>query len=132
MKELALRIGVPAMAGVQAKREVDFRDEQTPEMGDGQWASSIEQVADKIFGIWRPFVTSSEKSHLNIKYQGQMHQLKITPELAILKMRKQRGDIGQFTWYLHFSPANLKLCEMELQQEHQSPTGPAWGGGDHG
>ena len=115
VKELALRVGAPALVGVQAKREVDMREDKTPEMYDAQWASGIEQASDKIFGIWRPYVTDSEQQFIKVQYAGRERSLKITPELAVLKMRKQRGDIGQHTWYLHFSPANLKLCEMELK-----------------
>jgi len=118
-KELALRVGAPVIVGVQARRDVDFRDDKTPEMGDAQWASSIEQASDKIFGIWRPFVTDRDKEMLRVKYQGLYRKLRITPELAILKMRKQRGDVGQHTWYLSFSPADLRLCEMELREEQR-------------
>lgn len=116
VKELALRIGAPAMVGVQARREVDTRDDKTPEMHDAQWASGIEQVADKVFGVWRPYVTDNEKGILMVKHEGRDKGLKITPNLAILKLRKQRGDVGQYTWYLHFEPQALRLAEMELTQ----------------
>jgi len=115
VKELALRIGAPALVGVQARREVDARDDKTPEMHDAQWASGIEQVADKVFGIWRPYVTDADKGFLTVKHEGREKTLKITPNLAILKMRKQRGDVGQYTWYLHFEPQALRLAEMELR-----------------
>ncbi len=38
IKELALRVGAPAIAGVQAARAVDERKEKIPEIRDAQWA----------------------------------------------------------------------------------------------
>ena len=115
IKRLAQRVGAPAMVGVQASRAVDARDDKTPEMGDAQWASDIEQVSDKIFGIWRPIITDNDKGRVIVRDGGENKGLQITSNLAILKMRKQRGDHGQHTWFMHFKPQSLELCEMEIR-----------------
>jgi replicative DNA helicase len=60
VKELALRIGAPAVVGVQAARKVDSYNPPIPAMNDAQWASSIEQTCDKIFSLWMPCKTHRE------------------------------------------------------------------------
>lgn len=131
IKELALRVGCPALAAVQARREVDDRGIKIAEMRDAQWASSIEQTADKAFGIWRPWRTESrmidpdkiETTPNGIKsirggfveVWGKMH--KISETLLFMQMLKQRGDRGQDQFVLHFHPAYLRLADMEIQNE---------------
>lgn len=111
VKELALRLGVPAAVGVQARREVDDRREKIPELRDAQWAASIEQTADKVFGLWRPVQT--EKKGAVVSIEGG-HDYPVTDNLIVLRMLKQRGDVGRRTWGLYFDMACLKLAEMEL------------------
>lgn len=53
-KDAALAFGAPWVVGVQAKREVDSRDLQIPQLSDGQETANIEQASDKIFSVVRP------------------------------------------------------------------------------
>jgi replicative DNA helicase len=115
IKELALRIGCPAFCGVQAARRVDDRDDKVPEMRDAQWASSIEQTSDKIFGACRPIRYSPAGGLVKLDGHGEVN---VSENLLILRLLKQRGDSGRHTWPLYFDPATLKLMEMEI---HQSP-----------
>jgi len=113
IKELAMRVGCPAWIGAQARRESDDREFKIPTTRDAQWASTIEQVTDKFFGIWRPWLTDKEKPPIQVGNK----EYPITPELFLLQMSKQRfGEAGQ-TWGLHFRPEHLRLCEIELQRE---------------
>lgn len=112
IKELALRIGAPAVAGVQARREVDDRAEKLPQLRDAQWASSIEQTCDKVFSLWRPCQNQDIGSTVTTE-SGKNYE--VTERLLFLRMLKQRGDQGRFTWALYFDPAYLKLAELEME-----------------
>ena len=114
IKELALRIGCPAIVGVQARREVDDRAEKIPGMRDAQWASSIEQTSDKVFGLWRPIITEESGGTRNI--DGTPGIYKINERLLIIRMLKQRGEQGRHTWAMYFEPEYLKLAELETRR----------------
>lgn len=117
VKELALRVGSPAVCGVQAAREVDDLKFKIPEMQHAQWASSIEQAADKLFSLWRPYRSEGPEGE-PVRLTKNSRAYLITPELTILRMLKQRGDDGRATWALFFAPQYLKLAEMETEQGH--------------
>jgi hypothetical protein len=112
IKELALRIGAPAVVGVQAARKVDDRQEQIPTMNDAQWASSIEQTCDKIFGLWMP----SKTHRLGQLIELGEETMPVTENLLIMRMLKQRFDRGRYTWPLHFDPALIQLAGMETRE----------------
>ena len=130
IKELAMRIGCPAIAAVQARREVDDYDIKLPQRRDAQWASAIEQTVDKAFGIWRPWNTESGKADPKNVYvmpngaraiRGAYvdvweQQFQITETLLLMQMLKQRGDSGRANFSLHFHPAYLKLAQLEAQR----------------
>ena len=111
IKELAKRIGCPGVLGAQARRDVDDREFKIPTMRDPQWASAIEQVTDKFFGVWRPWLTDMDKPPITV---GGI-QYPITEELCILQMGKQRFGKAGMSWGLHFQPQHLQLCEMEVR-----------------
>lgn len=117
VKEIAKRLGCPAVVATQARREVDERTIKIPEQHDAQWSSSIEQTCDKFFGLWRPWVTephfSTGGGPNTIEIDGR--QVEITKELLVVSLRKQRFEDGAWTWPLHFQPEYLKLCEMEMR-----------------
>ena len=113
VKELAMRIGCPAWIGAQARREVDDREFKIPTTRDAQWASTIEQVTDKFFGIWRPWLTDKDKPPIHVGND----EYPITPELFVIQMSKQRFGEAGATWGLHFRPEHLRLCELELRRE---------------
>ena len=111
IKELAQRVGAPAVCGVQAARAVDERKVKIPQPHDCQWGSSIEQGSDKLFGLWRPWKTEPPGQEPIEVAPGQFAP--ITEDLLIMQMNKQRGDNGRFTWGLHFAPQYLKLTALE-------------------
>ena len=118
IKEMALRVGVPAVVAVQANRDVDNRDIKLAEQSDAQWASSIEQTSDKMFSLWRPARTQEVlDSGKPVQLGG--HRYDVTPTLLLIRMIKQRFEQGRFTWAVHFDPAYLKLAELETRRiEH--------------
>lgn len=113
VKEVAERVGAVAIVGAQARQEVDERNEKIPGPQDAQWASAIHQTADKHFALMRP-ILYYELDQL-IRIEGQA-PLKITENLFIMRMLKQRFAEGRHTWLLHFDPAYLVLEELELQR----------------
>lgn len=110
IKELAQRVGVPAVCGVQASREVDTLKVKIPQKHHMQWGSSVEQAADKLFGLWRPWTTEQPDDEPIEIAPGQFAPIK--PDLLVMQMLKQRGDDGRFTWGLHFAPQYLRLEEL--------------------
>lgn len=113
IKEVALRVGAPAVAGVQASRDVDNRQEKLAEARDAQWASSIEQTSDKIFSLWRPARTQPIGSFIGSE---NGHRYEVSDTLLLIRMVKQRFDKGRFTWAYYFDPAYLKLVELETRR----------------
>jgi len=131
IKELAMRVGVPAVCGVQASRQVDERKFKVPQPYDCQWGSSIEQAADKLFGLWRPIQTEPpDAAPIEIEFteDNRTAVLDITATLLIMQMLKQRGDAGRKTWGLHFAPQYLRLEEQrrydpaDIQTEDTVPS----------
>lgn len=113
IKELALRLGAPAVAGVQAGRDVDGRAIKLPEMRDAQWASSIEQTSDKVFSLWRPWQTEQPSQMIEL-LDGM--RAEVTEWLFVMRLLKQRGERGRHTWALYFEPHRLRLAEMETNE----------------
>lgn len=111
-KELAKRFGCPILIGVQARREVDDRKSKLPTAGDCQWASAIEQVADKLFSLWRPILTEDEGTIV-----GKLNNSPIlaTPTLLVAKLLKQRFGPAGHIFNLYFAPEYLRLEEIELR-----------------
>src|SRR5512139_1346442 len=111
IKELAQHIGAAAVVGAQSRQEVDDRAVKIPGMRDAQWASGIGQVADKVFGLWRPALTEEAGSFIKLE-DGRT--LPVTPTLLLIRMVKQRMAAGRATWALHFDPDLLRLTELEM------------------
>lgn len=109
VKQLALRLGVPIVVGVQASRAVDDLKIKIPAMAHAQWGSAIEQACDVLFGMWRPAVTEEVGTIIRLRNKDYT----VTPHLFLMRMLKQRGDDGRWTWALNFQPQYLKLEERE-------------------
>lgn len=120
LKELSNRIGVPAVAAVQASRDVDNRRIQIPEMSDAQWASSIEQTSDKVFGLWRPIKTFEENA--GVEVGGRTYP--VTENLLVIRLLKQRGERGRYTWAMYFDPELMKLAELEMNNNGDGKNWP--------
>ena len=114
INDLGMRIGCPVIVGAQARQEVDRRRDKMPSASDCQWASAILQDADKLFAVLRPaqYLTASQLGR-EIYAFSDGRSFPITKDLLILRMWKQRGDAGNYTWGLHFDPATLTMGEIE-------------------
>lgn len=118
-KELAGDIGAPIVVCVQARRDVDTYKSKIPTVGDCQWASAIEQAADKLLGIWRPCLTEQKVMGEMIKINGQ--EMQLTQNLFVAKLLKQRWYSAGHVFLLHFDPAAVKLADLELRIDEPPP-----------
>lgn len=110
-KELAIRMGLPVIIGVQASRRVDGYNHQIPTMSDAQWSSSIEQVADKQIAVWRPIKSHdvTEKAYINVsgvEYEN-------CEELFVVRLLKQRFAAGFGAWAIRFIPQTLEVYDYD-------------------
>lgn len=110
-KELASYIAAPIVVCVQASRGVDKYDVKLPTVADCQHASAIEQTADKLISIWRPSLTETNAEH--VKING--NEIKITPQLMIAKLLKQRMEQAGQVFPLSFAPQYVRLADLELR-----------------
>lgn len=110
-KQLAIRMGLPIVIGVQAGRTVDTYKNPIPTMSDAQWSSSIEQVVDKLIAVWRPAKTHDPDKEPYITIAGT--EYKNDDELFVVKLLKQRFDAGFGTWAVKFKPQTLQLWDYE-------------------
>jgi len=108
-KQLAIRMGLPIIIGVQAGRMVDTYRNPIPTMSDAQWSSSIEQVVDKLIALWRPSKTHGDEPTINIAGV----EYKNDEELFVIKLLKQRFDAGFGTWATRFKPQTLELYDCD-------------------
>lgn len=114
-KRLAMQIGAPIIAGVQAGRAVDAYSKPLPTMADAQWSSAIEQTADKQISIWRPSKTHSTEEHEFIDVGGTSYIN--NEDLFVIKLLKQRFERGYGIWATRFKPQTLELYDYDTRKE---------------
>jgi len=116
INDLGMRIGCPVYVGSQAKEDVDNRDNKIPTAADSQWTSKAFQGADQYFTLLRPvqYLQPSQIGKEPYTFSDG-RSFMINSNLLILRMWKQRGDRGVYTWPLFFDPATLKMGEMEAR-----------------
>lgn len=108
-KRLAVDVGVPIIVGVQASRETDKRTDHIPTMGDAQWASAIEQEADKQIALFRP----SKVLEAGDKFDIGDNEYTVDNYLLVIKLLKQRFDAGSGVWPVHFEPQTLTITDYK-------------------
>lgn len=111
-KHLAMEIGVPIIAGVQASRETDRRQIQIPTMADAQWSSAIEQTADKQLALFRPAKVFELGEMVPIGSKEM--EFEVDEKLMVFKLLKQRFDVGSGVWPVSFEPQTLKMIDYQI------------------
>ena len=120
-KDLAIRMGLPVIIGVQAARRVDNYTNQIPVMSDAQWSSAIEQVADKQLALWRPIRNKHPDEHPSIQV-GQENYAN-DEDLFVIRLLKQRFGIGHGVWAVRFKPDTLDIYDYTKQEIEYSSNG---------
>jgi replicative DNA helicase len=113
-KELAMTVGAPIIAGVQAGRKVDEYKKPVPTMSDAQWSSAIEQTADKQISLWRPSKTHDQNAHPSIEVGGINYMN--DEDLMVVKLLKQRFERGYGVWAIRFKPHTLQVWDYETRE----------------
>lgn len=106
-KHLAMEIGVPIVAGVQASREADNRKNQPPAMSDAQWSSAIEQTADKQLSLLKPSKILAYGEDIEV---GGLPYT-VNDSLLVIKLLKQRLDNGTGIWAVRFEAQSLTMSD---------------------
>ena len=114
VRELAQRIGCPVVLAAQASREVDNYKWPIPTLSDCQWSSSIEQAADLVLALWRPYNTYGPGAE-DIKINDEFYP--VTDKLLVMRMLKQRFKAGHRTWPLYLDPETLQMGTMAVDRE---------------
>lgn len=97
-KDAALAYGAPWVVGVQARREVDSRDMQIPQLADGQETANIEQASDKIFSLVRPCKYRKDgEAFGSVTVRGYKQML--------VSLLKQKLGIDNISEWITFDPA---------------------------
>lgn len=115
-KELAQAIGCPLVFGVQANRASDGREDKIPGMADCQWASQLEQTADKLFGVARPWLWRFINKQV-LTPQGD----KLDVEEFMLYVRKLKERFAKFagsTYLIDMDPGLVALASREQERNY--------------
>ena len=97
------------VVGVQAKREVDERDDPTPQMNDGQWTSNIEQASDKVISQIFPAKYFAQKETFGDIIINGKQQMKIT-------VLKQKMGPAPFARWVYFDTRYNILNDLETRR----------------
>lgn len=119
IKNLGMRLDIPAFVGAQAGRQVDSYQVKLAGPADGQHSSQIEQHVDFGYSIWRPIRTEpyDERNPQDLQVYGRT--ITLHPRLMLMSNWKQRGDDVGGWWPLYMQPEFLRLGEMELELEEE-------------
>lgn len=103
-KDAALAYGAPWVVGVQAKRDVDNRDLQIPQLADGQETANIEQSSDKVFSVVRPCkYRKTGETFGSVIVSGYKQML--------VSLLKQKLGVDNISEWITFDPA-INSVEM--------------------
>jgi len=91
---------------------VDDRKLKIPAMGDMQHASSIEQDAHTILGLWRPIIDGETTVNVN------GHDISVTAQTMLVRVAKSRADgAGGKLYALNFDPVTLSAYWIDTALE---------------
>lgn len=108
LKDMALNYTCSSMVGVQASRDVDSGSGLLlPTIKDGQWASSIEQTTDKLFGMTRPILYMQPNQDILMPHLGKKYT--VSPTMMAVKVLKQRWGKSGATFVLDLDPGAAVL-----------------------
>lgn len=117
---LSRTFNCPVIMAVQAGREVDKRVMKVPSLSDMQWASGIEQDADTVIGLWRPWVDHAADVRNNTADPVTIDgiALSITDSLMVMGIAKTRNDSsGGRMVAAHVDPVRFIASGITLSRE---------------
>lgn len=111
IKDMAGEFSTRVVLGVQARREVDSRDEPIPHAEDGQWTSGIEQQSDGMISVCRP-------SHYKKKDEDFCGTIVSGHTQMIVTVLKRKMGPENFNQWVNFSPEYNRLDEVEIKEHN--------------
>jgi replicative DNA helicase len=108
LKNIGMEFGTRMVVGIQAKREVDSRQEPIPTYDDGQWTSNIEQSSDGILTVCRPRRYRNEGEPFGSQIVRGYQQMIIT-------VAKRKLGPDNFARWVSFDPRYNELDDMEIK-----------------
>jgi replicative DNA helicase len=107
LKQVGMELSTKIIVGVQARREVDQREDPTPAGDDGQWTSNIEQSSDTLLTLVRPCKYRADgETFAGVTVEG-FDQMRVT-------VPKQKMGESNFDKWVSFDPRYNELAEGEL------------------
>lgn len=108
LKDMAGDFATRMIVGVQARREVDAKSVEIPDMEDGQWSSSIEQQSDGMLAVVRP----SRYRKDGEDFDGMI--VKGKRQMLISTLKRKLGPDGDNHW-VNFEPEYNKLDDADVE-----------------
>lgn len=121
---LAKRVGCPILLGVQAKAEVDHRENKIPTMGDTYYSAELAHVVDKHFGIMKPIKYHEPGEMLGFNFGGKKHHIPVDDNVLMIQLDKQRLEQGMRRFAIHFDMARMKMADLDfinINDEYKDP-----------
>ena len=115
-KDMALHLACPVHLGVQAGRQVDDRQWNLPEMGDGQETSNIEQTADVILSVWMPKTTKPAGEMLQMPKGAGGIQIEITDNLLVVGLKKQRTGPANKVCFVYVDHDRNQIHPLQIER----------------
>lgn len=116
VKRLAVQVKCPVILGVQANQRVDEYQNPIPTMRDAEWSAAISQLTDVYISIWRPITTWPIDEKPTVEIKGVNYNN--SPELMVVRLWKQRLELGSGTFVIHLDPATLRVADYEVREIH--------------
>jgi replicative DNA helicase len=111
LRDLGRDSGAPVVIGCQAGRHVSERVDKLPEIGDGMESARLEQDADKVLALWYPCKTQDNNTITPAPYN-----IRVTPNLLLVGVRKQRRAESGQRFPLWFEPAHNAFSAWREEQ----------------
>lgn len=119
VKEVALRLGCPAIIAAQARRECEDRAWKMPGGFDAQWATSIRQAADRGISLW--YLSETEPLGSSVALPDGSSRVAVHKDTMIIQCWKQRNAESGKIWVCSFDPVNLTLKELAIRPTDEPP-----------
>ncbi len=119
-RELGIAGGYPVVAAAQSNRISTDRPWKCPLARDLLESSAIEQYADLILSLWLPAKTEPLDTWLKGP-DGATTDIRVTRNLMIMSLCKQKTGIGSGWWALQYDPGRNIIKPMEDIGEEAIP-----------
>lgn len=122
--ELAKSVGCPVILGVQAKSEIDHRDDKLPKMGDTYYSAELAHVVDKHFGIMKPIKYYEPGKMMDFNFGEERHHIPVDDFSLLIQMDKQRMERGMWRFAVRFDMSKMQISDFYFININSDLTDP--------